>query len=157
MYKSELNKLLNIVNTLSDTIWTFEFSDVSSAPRTSEVPYGTIFQRIIGKDKMTKDIVQIVEVEIPPIELEQYIDNTVTEEISHFVLKQISFDYKCHLELENDYQKLSIKNRELKHQIDLLNKYDYKPSCLDDDLVLEDLEEDLLWELIQINQKTMRF
>ena len=65
MYKSDLNKLLNIVNTLSDTIWTFEFSNVSSAPRTSEVPEGTIFQRIIGKDKMSKDIVKIFEVEIP--------------------------------------------------------------------------------------------
>ena len=157
MYKSELNKLLYIVSTLSDIIWTFELSDVSSAPRTSKIPEGTIFQRIIGKDKMTKDIVQIVEVEIPPIELEQYTDNTVTEEISHFVLKQISFDYKCHLELEDDYQKLSIKNRELKHQINLLNEYDYKPSCLDDELVLEDLEGDLSWELIQINQKTMKF
>ena len=138
MYKSELNKLLNIVNTLSDTIWTFEFSNVSSAPRTSEVPEGTIFQRIIGKDKMSKDIVKIVEVEIPSC------DNLfIDEKIYDFVLKQISFDYKCHLELEDDYQKLSIKNRELKHQINLLNEYDYKPSCLDDELVLEDLEGDL--------------
>lgn len=138
MYKSELNKLLNIVNTLSDTIWTFEFSNVSSAPRTSEVPEGTIFQRIIGKDKMSKDIVKIVEVEIPSC------DNLfIDEKIYDFVLKEISFDYKCHLELENDYQKLSIKNRELKHQINLLNEYDYKPSCLDDELVLEDLEGDL--------------
>ena len=152
MNKSDLNKLLNIVNTLSDTIWTFEFSNVSSAPRTSEVPKGTIFQRIIGKDKMTKDVVKIFEVEIPSC------DNLfIDEKIYDFVLKQISFDYKCLLELENDYQKLSVKNRELKHQIDLLNKYDYKPSCLDDELVLEDLEGDLLWELIQINQKTMRF
>ena len=138
MYKSDLNKLLNIVNTLSDTIWTFEFSNVSSAPRTSEVPEGTIFQRIIGKDKMSKDIVKIVEVEIPSC------DNLfIDEKIYDFVLKEISFDYKCHLELENDYQKLSIKNRELKHQINLLNEYDYKPSCLDDELVLEDLEGDL--------------
>ena len=138
MYKSDLNKLLNIVNTLSDTIWTFEFSNVSSAPRTSEVPEGTIFQRIIGKDKMSKDIVKIVEVEIPSC------DNLfIDEKIYDFVLKEISFDYKCHLELEDDYQKLSIKNRELKHQINLLNEYDYKPSCLDDELVLEDLEGDL--------------
>ena len=140
MYNSDLNKLLNIVNTLSDTIWTFEFSNVSSAPRTSEVPEGTIFQRIIGKDKMSKDIVKIVEVEIPSC------DNLfIDEKIYDFVLKEISFDYKCHLELENDYQKLSIKNRELKHQINLLNEYDYKPSCLDDELVLEDLEGDLSW------------
>ena len=152
MYKSELNKLLNIVNTLSDTIYSFEFSYVSSAPRTSEVPEKTLFQRIIGKDKMTKDIVKIVEVKIPSC------DNLfIDEKIYDFVLKQISFDYKCHLELENDYQKLSIKNRELKHQINLLNEYDYKPSCLDDELVLEDLEGDLSWELIQINQKTMKF
>ena len=143
MYKSDLNKLLNIVNTLSDTIWTFEFSNVSSAPRTSEVPEGTIFQRIIGKDKMSKDIVKIVEVEIPSC------DNLfIDEKIYDFVLKEISFDYKCHLELEDDYQKLSIENRELKHKIDLLNdhvadEYDYKPSCLDDELVLEDLEGDL--------------
>ena len=138
MYKSDLNKLLIIVNTLYDTIWTFEFSNVSSAPRTSEVPEGTIFQRIIGKDKMSKDIVKIVEVEIPSC------DNLfIDEKIYDFVLKEISFDYKCHLELENDYQKLSIKNRELKHQINLLNEYDYKPSCLDDELVLEDLEGDL--------------
>ena len=144
MYKSELNKLLNIVNTLSDTIWTFEFSNVSSAPRTSEVPEGTIFQRIIGKDKMSKDIVKIVEVEIPSC------DNLfIDEKIYDFVLKEISFDYKCHLELENDYQKLSIKNRELKHQINLLNEYDYKPSCLDDELVLEDLEGDLSWEILE--------
>ena len=141
MYKSELNKLLNIVNTLSDTIWTFEFSNVSSAPRTSEVPEGTIFQRIIGKDKMSKDIVKIFEVEIPICE----VSNLIDEKIYDFVLKEISFDYKCHLELENDYQKLSIKNRELKHQINLLNEYDYKPSCLDDELVLEDLEGDLSW------------
>ena len=145
MYKSELNKLLNIVNTLSDTIWTFEFSDVSSAPRTSVVPYGTIFQRIIGKDKMSKDVVKIFEVEIS----NDYWKRTlIDEKIYDFVLKQISFDYKCHLELENDYQKLSVKNRELKHQINLLNdhvadEYDYKPSCLDDELVLEDLEGDL--------------
>ena len=152
MYKSELNKLLNIVNTLSDTIWSFEFSYFSSAPRTSVVPERTLFQRIIGKDKMTKDVVKIFEVEIPSC------DNLfIDEKIYDFVLKQISFDYKCHIELENDYQKLSIKNRELNHKIDLLNKYDYKPSCLDDDLVLEDLEGDLSWELIQINQKTMRF
>jgi len=138
MYKSELNKLLNIVNTLSDTIYSFEFSYVSSAPRTSEVPEKTLFQRIIGKDKMTKDIVKIVEVKIPSC------DNLfIDEKIYDFVLKQISFDYKCHLELENDYQKLSIENRELKHQINLLNEYDYKPSCLDDELVLEDLEGDL--------------
>ena len=138
MYKSDLNKLLNIVNTLSDTIWTFEFSNVSSAPIPFEVPEGTIFQRIIGKDKMTKDIVKIVEVKIPSC------DNLfIDEKIYDFVLKQISFDYKCHLELENDYQKLSIENRELKHQINLLNEYDYKPSCLDDELVLEDLEGDL--------------
>ena len=153
MYKSDLNKLLNIVNTLSDTIWTFEFSNVSSAPRTSEVPEGTLFQRIIGKDKMSKDIVKIFEVEIPICE----VSNLIDEKIYDFVLKQISFDYKCHLELENDYQKLSIENRELKHQINLLNEYDYKPSCLDDELVLEDLEGDLSWELIQINQKTMKF
>ena len=69
------------------------------------------------------------------------------EKIYDFVLKQISFDYKCHLELEDDYQKLSIKNRELNHKIDLLNEYDYKPSCLDDELVLEDLEGDLSWEI----------
>tara|TARA_R100000734_G_C3293085_1_gene84637 strand:+ start:544 stop:978 length:435 start_codon:yes stop_codon:yes gene_type:complete len=138
MYKSELNKLLNIVNTLSDTIYSFEFSYVSSAPRTSEVPEKTLFQRIIGKDKMTKDIVKIFEVQIPSC------DNLfIDEKIYDFVLKQISFDYKCHLELENDYQKLSIENRELKHQINLLNEYDYKPSCLDDELVLEDLEGDL--------------
>ena len=141
MYKSDLNKLLNIVNTLSDTIWTFEFSNVSSAPRTSEVPEGTIFQRIIGKDKMSKDIVKIFEVEIPICE----VSNLIDEKIYDFVLKEISFDYKCHLELEDDYQKLSIKNRELKHQINLLNEYDYKPSCLDDELVLEDLEGDLSW------------
>ena len=134
MYKSELNKLLNIVNTLSDTIWTFEFSYVSSAPRTSEVPEGTIFQRIIGRDPMSKDIVKIIEVQIP---IRDYLGEiSIDEKIYDFVLKQISFDYKCHLELENDYQKLSIKNRELKHQIDLLNKYD-------DELVLEDLEGDL--------------
>ena len=138
MYKSELNKLLNIVNTLSDTIYSFEFSYVSSAPRTSEVPEKTLFQRIIGKDKMTKDIVKIVEVKIPSC------DNLfIDEKIYDFVLKEISFDYKCHLELENDYQKLSIKNRELKHQINLLNEYAYKPSCLDDELVLENLEGDL--------------
>ena len=138
MYKSELNKLLNIVNTLSDTIYSFEFSYVSSAPRTSEVPEKTLFQRIIGKDKMTKDIVKIVEVKIPSC------DNLfIDEKIYDFVLKEISFDYKCHLELENDYQKLSIKNRELKHLINLLNEYDYKPSCLDDELVLENLEGDL--------------
>ena len=141
MYKSELNKLLNIVNTLSDTIWSFEFSDVSSAPRTSVVPYGTIFQRIIGKDKMSKDIVKIIEVQIP---IRDYLGEiSIDEKIYDFVLKEISFDYKCHLELENDYQKLSVKNRELKHQINLLNEYDYKPSCLDDELVLEDLEGDL--------------
>ena len=139
MYKSDLNKLLNIVNTLSDTIWTFEFSNVSSAPRTSEFPEGKLFQRIIGKDKMTEDIVKIFEVEIPICE----VSNLIDEKIYDFVLKQISFDYKCHLELEDDYQKLSIKNRELKHQINLLNEYDYKPSCLDDELVLEDLEGDL--------------
>ena len=134
MYKSELNKLLNIVNTLSDTIWTFEFSYVSSAPRTSEVPEGTIFQRIIGRDPMSKDIVKIIEVQIP---IRDYLGEiSIDEKILDFVLKEISFDYKCHLELENDYQKLSIKNRELKHQIDLLNKYD-------DELVLEDLEGDL--------------
>ena len=69
MYKSDLNKLLNIVNTLSDTIWTFEFSNVSSAPIPFEVPEGTIFQRIIGKDKMTEDIVKIFEVEIPICEV----------------------------------------------------------------------------------------
>ena len=87
---------------------------------------------------MSKDIVKIVEVEIPSC------DNLfIDEKIYDFVLKEISFDYKCHLELENDYQKLSIKNRELKHQINLLNEYDYKPSCLDDELVLEDLEGDL--------------
>ncbi len=138
MYKSELNKLLNIVNTLSDTIWSFEFSYFSSAPRTSVVPYGTIFQRIIGRDPMSNDIVKIFEVEIPSC------DNLfIDEKIYDFVLKQISFDYKCLLELENDYQKLSVKNRELNHKIDLLNKYDYKPSCFDDDLVLEDLEGDL--------------
>ena len=139
MYKSELNKLLNIVNTLSDTIWTFEFSYFSSAPRTSVVPERTLFQRIIGKDKMTEDVVKIFEVQIPICE----VSNLIDEKIYDFVLKQISFDYKCHLELEDDYQKLSIKNRELKHQINLLNEYDYKPSCLDDELVLEDLEGDL--------------
>ena len=134
MYKSELNKLLNIVNTLSDTIWTFEFSYVSSAPRTSEVPEGTIFQRIIGRDPMSKDIVKIIEVQIP---IRDYLGEiSIDEKIYDFVLKQISFDYKCHLELEDDYQKLSIKNRELKHQINLLNEYD-------DELVLEDLEGDL--------------
>ena len=142
MYKSELNKLLNIVNTLSDITYSFEVSDVSSAPRTSEVPKGTIFQRIIGKDKMTKDIVKIFEVEISFVN--DYRKRTlIDEKIYDFVLKEISFDYKCHLQLENDYQKLSIENRELKHKIDLLNEYDeydYKPSCLDDDLVLEDIE-----------------
>tara|TARA_R100000697_G_scaffold84354_1_gene96348 strand:+ start:137 stop:580 length:444 start_codon:yes stop_codon:yes gene_type:complete len=141
MYKSELNKLLNIVNTLSDTIYSFEVSDVSSAPRTSDVPEGTIFQRIIGRDPMSKDIVKIIEVQIP---IRDYLGEiSIDEKIYDFVLKQISFDYKCHLELENDYQKLSIENRELKHKIDLLNEYDYKPSCLDDELVLEDLEGDL--------------
>ena len=109
MYKSELNKLLNIVNTLSDTIWTFEFSYFSSAPRTSVVPERTLFQRIIGKDKMTEDVVKIFEVQIPICE----VSNLIDEKIYDFVLKQISFDYKCHLELEDDYQKLSIKNREL--------------------------------------------
>lgn len=137
MYKSELNKLLNIVNTLSDTIWSFDF----------KLDKKTHFQRIIGRDPMSNDIVKIFEVEIP-IYLKLNItdcDNLfIDEKIYDFVLKQISFDYKCLLELENDYQKLSIKNRELKHQIDLLNKYDYKPSCLDDELVLEDLEGDLL-------------
>tara|TARA_R100000388_G_C7110920_1_gene96537 strand:+ start:60 stop:500 length:441 start_codon:yes stop_codon:yes gene_type:complete len=145
MYKSELNKLLNIVNTLSDITYSFEVSDVSSAPRTSEVPKGTIFQRIIGKDKMTKDIVKIFEVEISFVN--DYRKRTlIDEKIYDFVLKEISFDYKCHLQLENDYQKLSIENRELKHKIDLLNEYDeydYKPSCLDDDLVLEDIEGNL--------------
>jgi hypothetical protein len=141
MNKSELNKLLNIVNTLSDIIYSFEVSDVSSAPRTSEVPEGTIFQRIIGKDPMSKDIVKIIEVQIP---IRDFLGEIpIDEKIYDFVLKQISFDYKCHLELEDDYQKLSIKNRELKHQINLLNEYDYKPSCLDDELVLEDLEGDL--------------
>mgnify|MGYP003143063890 CR=1 FL=1 len=148
MNKSDLNKLLNIVNTLSDTIWTFEFSYFSSAPRTSEVPEGTIFQRIIGKDKMSKDIVKIFEVEIPSyLKLNITDCDIIDEKIYDFVLKQISFDYKCHLELEDDYQKLSIKNRELKHQINLLNEYDYKPSCLDNELVLEDLEGDLSWEI----------
>mgnify|MGYP003145519553 CR=1 FL=1 len=108
MYKSELNKLLNIVNTLSDITYSFEVSDVSSAPRTSEVPKGTIFQRIIGKDKMTKDIVKIFEVEIPSyLKLNITDCDIIDEKIYDFVLKQISFDYKCHIELENDYQKLS--------------------------------------------------
>ena len=141
MYKSELNKLLNIVNTLSDITYSFEVSDVSSAPRTSEVPKGTIFQRIIGKDKMTKDIVKIFEVEISFVN--DYRKRTlIDEKIYDFVLKEISFDYKCHLQLENDYQKLSIENRELKHKIDLLNEYDeydYKPSFLDNDLILEEV------------------
>ena len=127
MVKYDLNKLLNVVNSFSDTVWSYEVSNVSSAPRSSELPKGTIFQRIIGKDKMTKKVVKIFEVTVGSnVHVNVHV---VSSEIYDFILKEISFDCK----------KLSSENQKLKHENDLLVEYDYKPSFLDNDLILEEV------------------
>ena len=77
---------------------------------------------------MTKKVVKIFEVTISSNEYHLNV-HVVSSEIYDFILKEISFDCK----------KLSSENQKLKHENDLLVKYDYKPSFLDNDLILEDV------------------